>query len=288
MSAKILDGKKIASKIKDELRSEVLHLQEKGVIPGLAVILVGDDAASKIYVKNKKKACEEIGINSQVFEMAETTSEEELLKLIQKLNQDNRIHGILVQLPLPGHINEGKIIEAIDPKKDVDCFHPYNVGRMSIGIGDFFPCTPAGIIEILKRNNIEISGKECMVVGASNIVGKPMAMMLLKENGTVTIANRETKNLAEITKRADVLIVAVGNAGLIKKDMVKKEAAVVDVGMNRLPNGKLVGDVDFENVKEIAGAITPVPGGVGPVTVAMLLKNTIISTNYESGMNVPM
>ena len=290
MSAKILDGKKIASEIKDGLKSEILRLKEKGIIPGLAVILVGDDSASKIYVKNKKKACEEMGINSQVFEMPENTSEKELLKLIQKLNQDNKINGILVQLPLPGHINEGKIIETINPKKDVDCFHPENVGRLSIGpprlaettarrreagIGNLIPCTPAGIIEILKRNNIEISGKECVIVGASNIVGKPIAMMFLEEEGTVTVAHLKTKNLSEITKRADILVTAVGKTGLITRDMIKKEAVVIDVGMNRMANGKLIGDVDFENVEEIAGAITPVPGGVGPMTIAMLIRNTV-------------
>lgn len=275
MSAKMLDGKKIAGEIKDEIKSEILRLREKGIIPGLAVILVGDDAASKIYVKNKKKACEEMGINSQVFEMSEDASEGSILELVKKLNQDDKVHGILVQLPLPGHINEGKIIEAIDPKKDVDCFHPENVGRLSIGIGDLFPCTPAGIIEILKRNNIEISGKECAVVGASNIVGKPMAMMFLGENGTVTIAHEKTKNLEEITKRADILVTAVGKAGLIRKDMLKRDVIILDVGMNRKPDGKLAGDVDFESAKEVASAITPVPGGVGPVTVAMLLKNTV-------------
>ena len=275
MSAKILDGKKIAGEIKDEIKSEILRLREKGIIPGLAVILVGDDSASKIYVKNKKKACEEMGINSRVFKMSEDASEGSVLELVKKLNQDDKTHGILVQLPLPGHINEGKIIEAIDPKKDVDCFHSENVGRLSIGIGDLFPCTPAGIVEIIKRNNIEISGKECVVVGASNIVGKPMAMMFLGKNGTVTIAHEKTKNLEEITKRADILVTAVGKAGLIRKDMLKKDVIILDVGMNRKPDGKLAGDVDFENAKEVASAITPVPGGVGPVTVAILLKNTV-------------
>jgi len=275
MSAKIIDGNKIAREIKDELKSKILLLREKGIIPGLAVILVGEDLASKIYVKNKKKACEEMEISSQIFEMPENTTEEKLVELIQKLNQDSKIHGILVQLPLPGHINEGKIIEAIDPKKDIDCFHPENVGKLSIGIGKLLPCTPAGIMEILKRNDIKIAGRECVVVGKSNIVGKPMAMMFLEEDATVTVAHIKTENLGEITKRADILVTAVGKARLITKDMVKKGAVVVDVGMNRLSNGKLVGDVDFENVKEIASAITPVPGGVGPMTVAMLMRNTV-------------
>jgi methylenetetrahydrofolate dehydrogenase (NADP+) / methenyltetrahydrofolate cyclohydrolase len=275
MSAKILDGKKIALEIKEELRLEIKKLKEKGIVPGLAVILVGSDPASKIYVASKKKACEEVGINSKVLEMSENTTQQELEVTIEKLNQDEKIHGILVQLPLPGHIDEEKIIESIDPKKDVDCFHPENVGKLSIGVGNIFPCTPAGIIEILKRNDIEIAGQECVVVGRSNIVGKPMAMLLLNNNATVTIAHSKTKNLAEVTKRADILISAVGKAGLITKDMVKKRAVVVDVGMNRLENGKLAGDVDFDQVKEIASAITPVPGGVGPMTIAMLMRNTV-------------
>jgi methylenetetrahydrofolate dehydrogenase (NADP+) / methenyltetrahydrofolate cyclohydrolase len=284
MSAKILDGRKIASEIKEELKAEVSELAQKVIAPGLAVILVGNDPASKVYVNSKKKACEEIGINSKVLEMPENATQQELEDTIEKLNQDKKIHGILVQLPLPGHIDEEKIIESIDSKKDVDCFHPENVGKLSIDVGNIFPCTPAGIIEILKRNDIEITGKECVVIGRSNIVGKPLAIMLLAENGTVTIAHSKTKNLEEVTKRADILISAVGKAGLITKDMVKKGAVVVDVGMNRLENGKLAGDVDFENVKEVASAITPVPGGVGPMTIAMLMRNTIISAkkSYEN------
>jgi methylenetetrahydrofolate dehydrogenase (NADP+) / methenyltetrahydrofolate cyclohydrolase len=277
MSVKILDGKKIASEIKDELRLEKGKLKEKGINPGLAVILVGDNSASKVYVNSKKKACEEVGIYSQIFIMPESTSEKEILGMVRKLNDDENIHGILVQLPLPKHIDEEKIIESIDPKKDVDCFHPENVGRLSIGIGKLLPCTPAGIIEILERSNIEIAGKECVVVGRSNIVGKPMALMLLINNGTITVAHSRTKNLKGVTKRADILIVAAGKAGLIKNDMVKKGVVIVDVGMNRLESGELVGDVDFENVKKIASAITPVPGGVGPMTIAMLMKNTIIA-----------
>jgi methylenetetrahydrofolate dehydrogenase (NADP+) / methenyltetrahydrofolate cyclohydrolase len=277
MGTIILDGKKIASEIKEELKSEISQLKEKSVIPGLAVILVGSDPASKVYVNSKKKACEEIGISSQVIELPDNVAQEELLGIVRKLNNNKNIHGILVQLPLPKHIDEEAIIESIDPKKDVDCFHPENVGRLSIGIGKLMPCTPAGIIEILKRYNIEIAGKECVVVGRSNIVGKPMAAMLLNNNGTITIAHSKTKNLSEVTKRADIIISAVGKAGLITKDMVKKGVVIVDVGMNRLENGKLVGDVEFENVKEIASAITPVPGGVGPMTIAMLMQNTIIA-----------
>jgi methylenetetrahydrofolate dehydrogenase (NADP+) / methenyltetrahydrofolate cyclohydrolase len=284
MSAKILDGKKIASKIKEELRLEIEKLKEKGTVPGLAVILVGDDSASKIYVASKKKACDEIGIYSQVLEMPENTTQQELEDTIEKLNQDEKIHGILVQLPLPKNIDEEKIIEAIDPKKDVDCFHPENVGKLFIGAEKFLPCTPAGIIEILQRNGIEIAGKECVVVGRSNIVGKPLAIMLLVENGTVTIAHSKTKNLEEVTKRADILVAAVGKAGLITKNMVKKGVVVIDVGMNRLSNGKLVGDVDFDQVKELADAITPVPGGVGPMTIAMLMKNTIIATKQTTDL----
>jgi methylenetetrahydrofolate dehydrogenase (NADP+) / methenyltetrahydrofolate cyclohydrolase len=277
MGTIILDGKKIASEIKEELKSEISQLKEKSVIPGLAVILVGSDPASKVYVGSKKKACEEIGIGSQVIELPDNVAQEELLGIVRKLNNNKNIHGILVQLPLPKHIDEEAIIESIDPKKDVDCFHPENVGRLSIGIGKLMPCTPAGIIEILKRYNIEIAGKECVVVGRSNIVGKPMAAMLLNNNGTVTIAHSKTKSLSEATKRADIIISAVGKVGLIKKDMVKKGVVIMDVGMNRLENGKLVGDVDFENVKKIASAITPVPGGVGPMTIAMLMQNTIIA-----------
>jgi methylenetetrahydrofolate dehydrogenase (NADP+) / methenyltetrahydrofolate cyclohydrolase len=282
MSAKILDGEKIASDIKEELKLEIRGLREKGITPGLAVILVGSDPASKVYVGSKKKACEEIGIYSQVLEMPENASEKELLKIVEKLNQDEKTHGILVQLPLPEHIDEEKIIESINPQKDVDCFHPENAGKLFIGVGELIPCTPAGIVEILKRNNIEISGQECVVVGRSNIVGKPMAMMLLAENGTVTIAHSKTKDLGEVTKRADILISAVGKAGLITKDMVKKGVVVVDVGMNRLEDGKLAGDVDFESVKKIASAITPVPGGVGPMTIAMLMKNTVEATKILS------
>jgi methylenetetrahydrofolate dehydrogenase (NADP+) / methenyltetrahydrofolate cyclohydrolase len=282
MGANILDGKKIASEIKEELKAEMSELVQKGMTLGLAVILVGNDPASRVYVNSKKKACEEIGINSKVLEMSENTTQQELEVTIEKLNQDEKIHGILVQLPLPEHIDEEKIIESIDSKKDVDCFHPENVGKLSIGVGNIFPCTPAGIIEILKRNDIEIAGQECVIVGRSNIVGKPLAIMLLAENGTVTIAHSKTKNLEEVTKRADILISAVGKAGLITKDMVKKGVVVVDVGMNRLENGKLVGDVDFGQVKEIASAITPVPGGVGPMTIAMLIRNTVEAANNSN------
>lgn len=284
MSAKILDGKKIAFEIKEELKDEILRLKKKGIIPGLAVVLVGNDQASQVYVNSKKKACEEIGIYSQILKMSENADQKELQEIIKRLNSDEKIHGILVQLPLPKHINEEKIIESINSKKDVDCFHPENVGKLSIGAGKLMPCTPAGIIEMLKRYNIKITGKECVVVGRSNIVGKPMAMMLLNNNGTITIAHSKTINLTEVAKRADILISAVGKAGLITKNMVKKGAVVVDVGMNRTESGKLVGDVDFEGIKEIASMITPVPGGVGPMTIAMLMKNTVLAAKkiYEN------
>jgi methylenetetrahydrofolate dehydrogenase (NADP+) / methenyltetrahydrofolate cyclohydrolase len=284
MTAKILDGKKIAQKIKEELKTEVTEMIKTGTAPGLAVILVGNDPASRVYVSAKKKTCEEIGIFSQVFEMPESVSQQELQNIVEKLNQDEKIHGILVQLPLPKHIDEESIIESISPKKDVDCFHPENVGRMSIGIGKILPCTPAGIIEILKRNSIEISGKECVVIGKSNIVGKPMALMLLNEKATVTVCHSKTVDLTAHTKKADILISAAGKTGLITADMVKSGATVIDVGINRRSDGQLVGDVDFEKVKEIAGAITPVPGGVGPMTIAMLMRNTLTAAKqiYEN------
>lgn len=278
---KILDGKKIASEIKEELKKEVLDLQKKNVYPSLAVVIVGEDSASKVYVKNKKKACEEIGIKSQVFELPKEIKEKELLDLIQKLNDNKEVCGILVQLPLPSHIDKDKIILAIDPKKDVDCFHPENIGKVFLNSPNFLPCTPAGILEILKRYNIEVSGKNVMIVGRSNIVGKPLALMMINSGATVTVCNSKTKNLQEICLSADILISATGKAGLIGKDMVKQGAVVVDVGMNRTDEGKLVGDVEFEEVSEIASLITPVPGGVGPMTIAMLMKNTVLACVYS-------
>ncbi len=250
-------------------------LQAKGINPGLAVIIVGDDPASRVYVNNKKKACNEIGIYSEEHALPAETTEEELLSLIQTLNGRKEISGILCQLPLPEHICEETILLAIDPKKDVDAFHPVNVGKIMIGDYDFLPCTPAGVMELIKESGIDPSGKECVVVGRSNIVGKPQAMLLLHAHGTVTICHSRTKNLAEVTRRADILVAAVGKANFITADMVKEGAVVIDVGMNRNAEGKLCGDVDFENVKEKCAAITPVPGGVGPMTIAMLMKNAV-------------
>ncbi len=275
MAAKLLDGKSLAAEIREGLRMEVEELKKTGRAPGLAVVIVGDDPASRRYVNNKKKACEHVGITSYEYALPGETSQEELLALVDKLNKDNRIDGILVQLPLPAHLDEKTVIYNIDPKKDVDAFHPFNVGKIMIGEPIFAPCTPAGVMELIKLTGIEVSGKECVVVGRSNIVGKPQSMLLLAENGTVTVCHSKTKDLAEVTKRADILVAAVGKAKLIKGDMVKKGAVVIDVGMNRLEDGTWSGDVDFEEVKEVASAITPVPGGVGPMTIAMLMKNTV-------------
>lgn len=273
--ALLIDGKKISTEIKEELKEQVKKDKEQGKETTLAVIQVGNDPASSVYVRNKKKACEYIGINSLSYELEEETTEEELLKLIQELNGREDVNGILVQLPLPSHINEDKIIEAIDSKKDVDGFHPMNVGALSIGKKGFVSCTPAGIIQLLKRSNIEIAGKECVIVGRSNIVGKPMAMLLLRENGTVTVAHSKTKNLKEVTKRADILVAAVGKPKFITADYVKEGAVVIDVGMNRDEENKLCGDVDFDSVVDKVSAITPVPGGVGPMTIAMLMYNCV-------------
>lgn len=275
MNATILDGKKIAGEIKEELKEKIERMKKEGVIPGLAVVLVGDNPASQVYVRNKKKSCDEIGIYSEIYELPEDASQEEVFDLISRLNDSSRIHGILVQLPLPEHINEEEAVESIDPKKDVDCFHPENVGKIVTGNYGFLPCTPAGIMEILKRHGISVEGKKCVVVGRSNIVGKPIALMLLDDGGTVTVCHSKTKDLKVETSGADILVVAVGKPGIITSDMVKPGAVVVDVGINRLSSGRLVGDVDFEKVGELVGAITPVPGGVGPMTIAMLMKNTV-------------
>ncbi len=285
MAAKILDGKKIAAEIRKEIKGEVTALAKKNVVPGLAVILVGSDPASKIYVNSKKRACEEVGIKSQVVELAEDSTGAELLEIIEKLNNDPNIHGILVQLPVPEQIDKYKILRAIAKEKDVDGFHPENFGEMAIfgNSATFKPCTAMGVMEILKRNGVEVVGKECVVVGKSEIVGKPTALLLLSERGTVTICHSKTKNLARHCRRADILVSAVGRAGLIMRDMVKAGATVIDVGVNRLPDGKIAGDVDFETVKEIAGAITPVPGGIGPLTIAELLKNTVSATKRLTG-----
>ena len=273
--AKLLMGKEVSDRIKDEMKNKVAKLKEKGINPGLAVILVGEDPASRVYVSNKKKACEYIGINSFEYRLPEDTKEAELLELIEKLNNDNTVSGILCQLPVPKHINEEAIINAINPKKDVDAFHPVNVGKIMTGNYDFVPCTPAGVMELIKESGIDVCGKECVVVGRSNIVGKPMSMLLLHENGTVTVCHSRTQNLKEKTKSADILVAAVGVPNFITGDMIKPGAVVIDVGINRIAPKTLVGDVDFESAKEVAGAITPVPGGVGPMTIAMLMKNTL-------------
>lgn len=277
----IIDGKQISTMIKDELKAEVLALKERGINPGLAVVLVGDNSASKVYVNNKKKACEYVGIKSYSYELPAETSEAELLELIHTLNQDVHVNGILVQLPLPKHMDENKVILAIDPKKDVDGFHPQNVGALSIGLDGFISCTPAGVIELLKRSHIEIAGKNCVVVGRSNIVGKPVSLLLLREHGTVTICHSKTKNLIEILKQADIVVAAVGKAKMIKSDMLKPGAVVIDVGMNRDENGKLCGDVDYADCFETCGAITPVPGGVGPMTIAMLMHNCVLAAKKQ-------
>ncbi len=273
--AKILSGKEVSARIKGELKTEADVLKSKGIMPGLAVIIVGDDPASRVYVNNKKKACEEIGILSREYALGADTKEEELLALIDTLNEDKEISGILVQLPLPKGIDEEKIISRINPKKDVDAFHPVNVGKIMVGNYDFVPCTPAGVMELISESGIDIQGKECVIVGRSNIVGKPMSMLLLHKHGTVTICHSRTKDLAEVTKRADILVVAVGIPNFITGDMIKEGAVVIDVGINRLPDKTLAGDVEFESASAVAGAITPVPGGVGPMTIAMLMKNTL-------------
>ena len=273
--AHLIDGKLISTQIKDELKAEVAELKEKGITPCLAVIQVGNDPASSVYVNNKKKACAYIGIESLSYEVEETITQEELLSLVEELNQNEKVNGILVQLPLPKHINEEAVIHAIAPEKDVDGFHPTTVGNMCIGSKGFLPCTPAGVIQLLKRSNIEIEGKECVVVGRSNIVGKPMALLLLRENGTVTMTHSRTKDLKEVTKRADILVAAIGKPKFITSEYVKEGAVVIDVGIHRNENNKLCGDVDFDDVVEKVSAITPVPGGVGPMTIAMLMNNCV-------------
>ncbi len=279
--AQIIDGKKISKELKDELKEKVAKYKEEGVEITLAVIQVGNDKASSVYVGNKKKACEYIGIKSLSYELEESTTEEELLNIIKELNNRKDVNGILVQLPLPKHIDEDKVIESIDAKKDVDGFHPMSVGALSIGKKGFISCTPYGIIELLKRSNIDIDGKECVVIGRSNIVGKPMSMLLLRENATVTIAHSHTKNLKEVAKRADILVVAIGKPQFINSEYVKEGAVVIDVGIHRDENNKLCGDVDYEDVFPHASAITPVPGGVGPMTIAMLMKNCVNAVEIQ-------
>ena len=275
--AKIIDGKAISAAIRAEIKQETAaFVKEKGYAPGLAVVIVGEDPASQVYVRNKHRACEEVGFYSEGHELPADTDEATLLALIDRLNHDEKIHGILVQLPLPRHLDAEKILLAIDPDKDVDAFHPFNVGRILIGKYSFLPCTPAGVMELLRRSGVTIDGKECVVVGRSNIVGKPQAVLLLEANGTVTVCHSHTKNLKEVCKRADILVAAIGKPEFFDASYVKEGAVVIDVGMNRRPaDGKLCGDVDFASVEPVASAITPVPGGVGPMTITMLLKNTL-------------
>lgn len=275
--AKLIDGKKISGEIKDELKEKVAQLKEQGIEVTLAVIQVGNDPASTVYVGNKKKACAYIGIRSLAYELPGETTQEELLALVRELNDRKDVNGILVQLPLPAHIDEDTVIRTIAPEKDVDGFHPQSVGLLSIGQKGFVSCTPAGIIQLLKRSGVEIDGRECVVVGRSNIVGKPMATLLIRENGTVTVCHSHTKDLKEVTRRADILVVAIGKRQFITADYVKEGATVIDVGMHRKEDGKLCGDVDFDSVEPVAGAITPVPGGVGPMTIAMLMNNCVSS-----------
>lgn len=280
----ILDGKAVAAKVKSEVAAQVSALKEKGIEPSLAVVIVGDDPASRVYVNNKKKDCAQVGIRSEEFALPAETTQEELISLVKELNARKDINGILVQLPLPKHLDEKAVIETISVTKDVDAFHPANVGRIMIGDFDFLPCTPAGIIELIDSAGVSVDGKRCVVIGRSNIVGKPMGMLLLHRNGTVTICHSHTKNLKDITLQADILVAAVGKAHFVTEDMVKPGTVVIDVGMNRLPDGKLCGDVDFDAVSKKASYITPVPGGVGPMTRAMLLKNTIKAAKLQNNI----
>ena len=281
--AQIIDGKKIAAEVRERIAADTSAFSEKyGFVPGLAVVIVGEDPASQVYVRNKGKACAEVGFYSEIHRMAADTTMEELLAKIEALKNDPRIHGILVQMPLPAHLDEKTVIDAIPPEKDVDAFHLVNTGRIMRGDYHFLPCTPAGVMEMLRHEHIDVAGKECVVVGRSNIVGKPMAMLLLHANGTVTICHSRTKNLAEVTRRADILVVAIGKADFITGDMVKEGAVVIDVGMNRRADGKLTGDVDFASVEPKASAITPVPGGVGPMTITMLLENTLTAARIAA------
>lgn len=278
MAANIIDGKAISAAVKEQVRDEIARDNLK---VGLAVVIVGDDPASRVYVNNKKKACEFCGIKSYEYALPAETSQEELLELVDTLNADANVNGILVQLPLPKHLDEKAVIERISPNKDVDAFHESNVGRIMIGNYSFLPCTPAGCMELIHSTGVEVSGKECVVIGRSNIVGKPMAMLLLHENGTVTVCHSKTRDLAEVCRRADILIAAVGRPNFVTADMVKPGAVVIDVGINRLDNGKLCGDVKFDEVSEVAGWITPVPGGVGPMTIAMLMRNTVTAARIQ-------
>ena len=281
--AAIIDGKAVSARLRQEMKGEVAALQAKGITPGLAVVLVGEDPASQVYVRNKIRACEELGIRSQDHRLPADTTQERLLELIGELNGDPAVHGILVQLPLPKQISDQAVIAAIDPKKDVDAFHPQNVGKIVQGNYDFLPCTPAGVMALLRSTGVPVAGKECVVIGRSNIVGKPMALLMLHEHATVTICHSRTRDLAEVCRRADILIVAIGKARFVTADMVKEGAVVIDVGMDRDENGKLCGDVDFAGVEPKAGYITPVPGGVGPMTITMLMQNTITAARLAGG-----
>lgn len=283
--AQIISGKEVSASVKADVAAETAQLRdEKGLKVGLAVVIVGNDPASRVYVNNKKKACEEVGFKSFEYALDESTTEEQLLDLVDVLNRDSRVNGIIVQLPLPKHINETAVINAISPEKDVDAFHPVNVGKIMIGEYSFLPCTPAGVMELIASTGTEISGKSCVVIGRSNIVGKPMAMLLLHKSGTVTICHSKTRNLKEICLGADILVVAVGKANFVTGDMIKEGAVVIDVGMNRLENGKLCGDVEFESAEKKASYITPVPGGVGPMTISMLMRNTLTAAKHQAGI----
>ena len=280
----IIDGKAVSKKVKEDVKAECEQLKAKGVTPGLAVIIVGDDPASQVYVHNKEVACEACGFYSVKYALPAETTQEELNALIDKLNKDDKINGILCQLPLPSHLDDKEVINRIDPLKDVDAFHPVNVGAIMIGDYNYLPCTPAGVMELIHSTGVDVSGKKAVVMGRSNIVGKPMAMLLLHENATVEITHSRTQNLADVTKEADILVAAIGKAKFVKADMVKDGAVVIDVGMNRDENGKLCGDVDFEDVKDKCSYITPVPGGVGPMTIAMLMKNTLTAAKIQNGV----
>ncbi len=282
--AQIIDGKLISKQVREEIAAEVVAYKAKyNAAPGLAVIIVGSDPASQVYVRNKKRACEEVGFYSESYELPEETTNEELIALVERLNHDDKIHGILVQLPLPKHLDETKVLLTIRPEKDVDAFHPYNVGKIMIGNHELLPCTPAGVMVLLEKSGVQVSGKKCVVIGRSNIVGKPMAMLLLHANGTVTICHSRTQNLKEICREADILVASIGKPEFVTGDMVKEGAVVVDVGINRLESGKLVGDVNFAQVEPKASYITPVPGGVGPMTITMLLKNTLTAASIARG-----
>ncbi len=284
-TAQIISGKQVSDEIRLNLKAEVEALVAQGCVPGLAVVLVGEDPASQVYVRNKAKACEDLGYYSEVHRLEADTSQEDLLALVDKLNEQENINGILVQLPLPGHIEEKAVINAISPEKDVDGFHPVNVGNLMIGDDSLLPCTPAGVIELIKHTGIEMSGKHAVVIGRSNIVGKPVSMLLQRENATVTMCHSRTANMKELTRQADILVVAVGRANFVDASYIKPGAVVIDVGINRLETGKLAGDVDFESASSVSGPITPVPGGVGPMTITMLMKNTLLAAKRAHGLS---